>query len=122
MRLMDVGMAPVRALRLSYTGELGYELHHPLEYQTYLYGMICEAGVKYRSVDFGYYALESLRLEMGYRSWGTDISARCSPFEAGLERFVQLDKGDFLLRAALQHRLASGAASTPVALILDSSA
>jgi dimethylglycine dehydrogenase len=103
-RHIDVGGLDVMALRVSYVGELGYELHHPLELQRELYDKLWQAGAELALVDFGYRALESLRLEKGYRLWGADMSADYSPLEAGLERFVAFDKGDFVGRAALSAR------------------
>jgi dimethylglycine dehydrogenase len=103
-RQIEVGSIPVLALRVSYVGELGWELHHPLEYQLALYELLWSAGLDLGLVDFGYRALESMRLEKGYRLWGADISADYSPFEAGLERFVALDKGDFVGRTAILER------------------
>jgi dimethylglycine dehydrogenase len=100
-RELEVGMAPVRALRVSYVGELGFELHHPFEYQRPLYESLLEAGGPLGLVDFGYRALESMRLEKCYRLWGADLSADWTPLQAGLERFVRLDKGEFVGREAL---------------------
>jgi dimethylglycine dehydrogenase len=100
-REIEVGMAPVRALRVSYVGELGFELHHPLEYQRHLYEQLLEAGEPLGLVDFGYRALESMRLEKAYRLWGLDMSAEFSPLEAGMEHWVRLDKGEFIGRDAL---------------------
>lgn len=94
-------MAPVRALRVSFVGELGYELHHPVEYQRHLYDLLLEAGEPLGLADFGYRALESLRLEKCYRLWGADLSADWTPLQAGLERFVAFDKGPFVGREAL---------------------
>jgi glycine cleavage system aminomethyltransferase T len=103
---IEVGAVPTRAMRVSYVGELGWELHHPLEYQRSLYNTILEAGEDLGLVDFGYRALEAMRLEKGYRLWGADMSADWTPFEAGLGRFVKLDKGDFSGRTRLleQHK------------------
>jgi dimethylglycine dehydrogenase len=112
-------MAPVRVLRVSYTGELSYELHHPVEYQSHLYELISDAGSSYNCVDFGYRALDSLRLEMGYRSWDSDLSSLRSPFEAGLGRYVRLDKGDFLGRSALLRQLEAGPEVGLAALVVD---
>lgn len=105
-RELEVGMAPVRALRVSYVGELGYELHHPVEYQRHLYEQLLAAGEPLGLVDFGYRALDSLRLEKCYRLWGADLSADWSPLMAGLDRFVDLEKGEFIGREALlaEHR------------------
>ncbi len=102
---------PVRALRLSYVGELGFELHHPIEHQAALYELLCEAGADLGLIDFGYRALDSLRLEKAYRLWGADMSADYTPLEAGLERFVKLDKGDFVGREALLRQLDAGGPS-----------
>jgi dimethylglycine dehydrogenase len=100
-RQIELGSAPVRALRLSYVGELGWELHHPIEYQRYLYDLLMDAGDGMGLVDFGYRALEAMRLEKGYRLWGADISTDYTPFEAGLGRFVDLEKGEFIGRSRL---------------------
>jgi dimethylglycine dehydrogenase len=100
-RHVEVAGLQVLALRLSYVGELGFELHHPLELQRALYDRLWEAGADLGLVDFGYRALESLRLEKANRLWGADMSADYTPLEAGLERFVAFDKGDFVGRDAL---------------------
>ena len=103
-RHIEAGGMDVMALRVSYVGELGYELHHPLELQSALYDRLWEAGADLGLVDFGYRALESLRLEKAYRLWGADMSADYTPLEAGLERFVAFDKGDFVGREVLLER------------------
>jgi glycine cleavage system aminomethyltransferase T len=101
-RELTIGSVPTRALRLSYVGELGWELHHALDDQVTLYELIVDAGRDLGLVDFGYRALEAMRLEKGYRLWGADLSADWTPFEAGLDRFVKLDKGEFIGRDALR--------------------
>lgn len=116
---MRIGMAPVRVMRLSYVGELGYELHHPLEYQRYLYDLLHEAGDDLGLADFGYLALEAMRLEKCYRLWGADLSGDVTPLEAGLERFVRLDKGDFAGRAALARQSRDGVRRTLCCLRVD---
>jgi len=98
---LHVGMAPVRALRLSFVGELGYELHHPMEYQRHLYDVLMDEGKQYGIVDWGYRALDSMRLEKGYRLWGEDMSADWTPLQAGMARFVDFEKGDFIGRDKL---------------------
>ena len=103
-RHVEVAGMRVLVMRVSYVGELGYELHHPLELQRVLYERLWEAGADLGLADFGYRALESLRLEKAYRLWGADISADYTPLEAGLERFVAFDKGDFMGRDALLAR------------------
>lgn len=115
-----VGMAPIRALRLSYVGELGYELHHPIEYQRYLYDLLMEAGAQFQIVDWGYRALDSMRLEKAYRLWGVDMTADWTPLQAGMERFVALDKGDFIGRDALLREQEQGVEYRLACLVVDS--
>ena len=118
-RELVIGMAPVRALRVSYVGELGYELHHPLEYQRHLYDLLMAEGRQYEIVDFGYRALDAMRLEKAYRLWGVDISADYTPIEAGLDRFVNFDKGDFIGRDALVAQREQGATRGLACLVID---
>ena len=118
-RRLRVGTVPVLALRVSYVGELGFELHHSLEDQETLYALLLEAGEPLGLADFGYRALDSLRLEKAYRLWGVDISADYTPLEAGLERFVAFDKGDFLGRDALLRQRERGIARTLACLTID---
>jgi dimethylglycine dehydrogenase len=117
---LHVGMAPIRALRLSYVGELGYELHHPVEYQRYLYDLLMEAGAPHEIVDWGYRALDSMRLEKAYRLWGVDMTADWTPLQAGMERFVALDKGDFIGRDALLREQERGVEFGLACLVVDS--
>lgn len=119
-REFRVGMAPVRALRVSYVGELGYELHHPVAYQRFLYERLMEFGSEYGLVDFGYRALDSMRLEKAYRLWGVDMSADYTPLEAGMERFVNLEKGDFIGRDALVRQKEEGPDQGLACLVVDS--
>ena len=105
---IQVGSVPVLALRINFVGELGWELHHPVEYQIALYEALRGAGADLGLVDFGLRAMDSLRLEKGYRSWGADINTEVTPLEAGLERFVAFDKGDFVGRAALLEQRRAG--------------
>lgn len=100
-REIAVGYAPVRALRINFVGELGWELQHPIEYQVGLYDALMEAGAPHGIVNFGLRAMDSLRLEKAYRVWGADINTEVTPLEAGLGRFVAFDKGDFVGREAL---------------------
>lgn len=118
-RELEVGMAPVRVLRVSFVGELGFELHHPVEYGRHLYDVLLEAGEPLGLADFGYRALESLRLEKCYRLWGADLSTDWTPLMAGLERFVAFDKGRFLGRDALLAEREQGSRSRLACLVVD---
>jgi 4-methylaminobutanoate oxidase (formaldehyde-forming) len=83
---------------VTYVGELGWELYCPAEYGLTLWDALCTDGV----TPAGYRAIESLRLEKGYRAWGSDLTAETTPFEAGLGFAVKLGKGDFIGREALE--------------------
>jgi len=101
-REIRVGYAPVLALRVTYVGELGWELHVPSEYALHLYGTIWEAGQDLGVANAGYRALDSLRLEKGYRYWSSELSPDTNPYEVGLGFAVALEKGDFIGRDALR--------------------
>ncbi len=102
MRDIAVACCPARALRITYVGELGWELHLPMECAQRAYAALCEAGVELGLVNGGYRAIESLRLEKGYRAWSTDIGPDTTPFEAGLGWAVKLGKNvDFKGRDAV---------------------
>jgi 4-methylaminobutanoate oxidase (formaldehyde-forming) len=100
-RELAVGAVPCLALRVTYVGELGWELYCPSEFGLALWDAIWESGRDLGLVAGGYKAIDSLRLEKGYRVWGTDITPDDTPFEAGLGFAVKLDKDDFLGREAL---------------------
>jgi glycine cleavage system aminomethyltransferase T/glycine/D-amino acid oxidase-like deaminating enzyme len=100
-RELSVGSVPCLALRVTYVGELGWELYCPVEYGLRLWDTISAGGREHGLVAGGYKAIDSLRLEKGYRVWGSDISPEDTPFEAGLGFAVKLDKGDFIGRDAL---------------------
>ena len=100
-RQLSVGHVPCLAVRVTYVGELGWELYCPTEFGRRLWDTIWEAGADHGLVAGGYKAIDSLRLEKGYRVWGADITPDETPYEAGLGFAVKLDKGDFLGRDAL---------------------
>ena len=101
-REIDIAGAPVRALRVTYVGELGWELHIPVECALGVYERLMDAGQPHGIANAGYRAIESLRLEKGYRAWGSDIGPDHTPLEAGLGWAVKLDTDTpFLGRAAL---------------------
>jgi len=93
-RVKTIGIAgcPVMALRVTYVGELGWELHLPVEYAATVYSALTEAGAPHGLANAGYRAIESLRLEKGYRAWGSDIGPDHTPFESGLGWAVKLRK------------------------------
>ena len=96
-----IGHAAALAMRVSYSGELAWELHIPNEQLLLAHRLISQAGSSFGLKPFGLFATESMRLEKGYRHWKADLITEYSPFESGLERFVKLDKGDFVGRDAL---------------------
>jgi glycine cleavage system aminomethyltransferase T/glycine/D-amino acid oxidase-like deaminating enzyme len=100
-REISVGPVPCLAVRVTYVGELGWELYCPTEFGLRLWDAIWEAGRAHGLVAGGYKAIDSLRLEKGYRVWGADITPDENPYEAGLGFAVKLDKGEFLGRQAL---------------------
>ena len=99
-RELAVGHVPCLALRVTYVGELGWELYCPTEFGGSLFDTIWESGRAHGLVAGGYKAIDSLRLEKGYRVWGSDITADDNPYEAGLGFAVKLDK-EFLGKQAL---------------------
>jgi dimethylglycine dehydrogenase len=108
-RIAEVGLAPgVYALRVNFVGALGWELHFPIEYAHHLFDAIFSAGKEFGIGMVGMRAMESLRMEKSYRMWGTDLTRDYTPFEAGLDRFVRMNKGSFIGREALEQQLARG--------------
>jgi glycine cleavage system aminomethyltransferase T/glycine/D-amino acid oxidase-like deaminating enzyme len=102
VRELTIGDVPVRALRVTFVGELGWELYCPAEYGLTLWRTLWEAGQQHGLVAGGYRAIDSLRLEKGYRVWGADITPDETPYEGGLGFCVKMDKpGGFLGREAL---------------------
>ncbi|MHA6765633.1 GcvT family protein [Streptacidiphilus sp. PAMC 29251] len=100
-RQVHLGNVPVTAMRLSYVGELGWELYTTADNGPKLWDTLWAAGQPLGVVAAGRSAFNSLRLEKGYRSWGTDLTAEHNPYEAGLGFAVRMEKGDFLGRQAL---------------------
>jgi sarcosine dehydrogenase len=103
-----IGYAPVLAIRLTYVGELGWELHIPTEYAAYVYEQLQAAGQEFGIINAGYRAIDSLRLEKRYLGWGSDITPDDTPLEAGLGFCVAWNKGGFLGRDALVHQREEG--------------
>src|SRR5688572_262506 len=105
-RRMTVGLADAIVIRVSFTGELGYEIYTAPEHQLHVLERLRAAGNAHGLKLCGMRALNALRLEKGYGSWGREFSVDYTPAEAGLGRFVRLDKGDFIGRDAAQRILA----------------
>ncbi len=109
----------VLAMRINYVGELGWEIHVPVENMLPVYDAVWAAGEEYGISDFGIYALDSLRLEKAYTAWKSDLSNECTLLECSLDRFLDLNKGDFLGRTALQSEQESGPRKQLVSLLVD---
>jgi len=119
-RLITVGAVPVLALRVTYVGELGWELYAHTEYGRALWTTLWDAGVPHGLVAAGYRAIDALRLEKGYRVWSSDITPDETPYEAGLGFAVALDrKGDFIGREALVAARTGGPRKRLRCLVLD---
>ncbi len=119
-REIAVGDVPVRATRITFAGELGWELYAPTEYGAGLWAALWQAGREHGLVAGGYHAIESLRLEKGYRVWSTDITPETNPYEAGLGFCVKLDKpGGFEGADALREIKAAGVSRRLRCLVLD---
>lgn len=121
-RHLSVGAVPVVALRVTYVGELGWELYAPAEYGRALWTTLWDAGRAHGLVAGGYRAIDALRLEKGYRVWSADITPDETPFEGGLGFAVRLDKAvDFIGRDALVAAKAAGPRKRLRCLVLDDS-
>jgi glycine cleavage system aminomethyltransferase T len=105
-RWIDLGYTRALAVRISYAGEFGWELHFPPEAALPVWDRLIDAGADVGLTPFGFGAFDSLRLEKGYRGWGTDVHTEYNPYEAGLGWTVRLDKGDFLGADACQRLVA----------------
>ncbi|ATL26158.1 GcvT family protein [Streptomyces formicae] len=116
-RQTAIGHVPVTAMRLSYVGELGWELYTTADLGLRLWDTLWEAGREHGVIAAGRSAFNSLRLEKGYRAWGHDMTAEHDPYEAGVGFAVRMEKGDFVGRAALEARGAPTRRLT--ALLLD---
>jgi dimethylglycine dehydrogenase len=94
------GIAGVRLLRVNYVGELGWELHCPMAEMPQVFDALMAAGKPHGMALFGSYAMNSLRMEKAYRGWGSELTFEIDMFEAAMERFIRLDKPDFIGREA----------------------
>ena len=120
-REIHVAGVPVTAMRVSYVGELGWELHHPIDRMPDLYDALVAAGEPHGMVHFGSYAMNAMRIEKAYKAWGGELTTEITPIEAGLDRFVDLDTPgrDFIGRdATLVRRDAAGTDLTGLDMVL----
>lgn len=120
VKTIGIAGCPVLALRVTYVGELGWELHFPVEYATSVYQALFQAGQKFGLMNAGYRAIESLRLEKGYRAWGSDIGVDHTPFESGLGWAVKLkSKIDFKGRDAMRAQQKNGVTKMMACFTVD---
>jgi 4-methylaminobutanoate oxidase (formaldehyde-forming) len=113
-----IGYAPALAYRVTYIGELGWELYIPSEYLQYAYELLQQAGAEFGITNIGYRAIDSLRLEKRYLAWGVDITPDYNPFEAGLQFLIDWNKGDFVGSEALARIKQEGVRQKLVCLAL----
>jgi 4-methylaminobutanoate oxidase (formaldehyde-forming) len=118
-RDIRIGYAPALAYRVTYIGELGWELYIPTEYMAYAFELLQEAGKEFGLANAGYRAIDSLRLEKRYLAWGVDITPDYNPYEAGLQFLIDWHKGDFIGRTALAKIKEQGVTQKLVCLALD---
>ncbi|MYD95972.1 MAG: FAD-dependent oxidoreductase [Gammaproteobacteria bacterium] len=114
-----IGLAPVKLLRLNFVGELGWEIHHGIEYQNTIFDALVDAGSDLGLAPFGIRAMDSLRVEKSYRMVGTELSIEYSALESGLDRFVRLDKENFTGRDGLLAWRDRGFANAFVTMAVD---
>ena len=115
-KMIEVNLAPAMAFRMNFVGELGWELHHPIEYQNHIFDAIMDSGAEFGIKPFGIRAMEAMRLEKSYRLVGTELSIEYAALESGLHRFVHLNKGDFKGQRKLTEWQESGFANCMVTL------
>jgi dimethylglycine dehydrogenase len=118
-RRMDVGMVPAYVGRVSFTGDLGYEIWVTTDYQRALFDLLVTAGREQGLKSFGGRALNAMRIEKSFGSWAREYRPIYGPYEAGLGRFVDLTKGEFVGRAAALEEKESGGALRLVAFGVD---
>jgi dimethylglycine dehydrogenase len=118
-RQMDVGVVPALVGRVSFTGDLGYELWVTSEYQRALFDLLSDAGRAHGLKLFGGRALNSMRLEKSFGTWAREFRPIYGPYEAGLGRFVDLKKGEFVGRAAALEEKEQGGALRLLAFAVD---
>ena len=113
------GVSGIRLLRVNYVGELGWELHCPMADMPRVFDALMAAGAPHGIQLFGTYAMNALRMEKSYRGWGSELTAEIDMFEASMQRFIRLDKPDFIGREASLSRQQRGPRMTLVTLAVD---
>ena len=117
-QVIEIGGAEARAIRVTYVGELGWELHCPSSSVSLIYDTLVKAGKPFDLRNAGHYAINAMRIEKAYRAWGHDISSDETPLEAGLSFAVDWET-DFIGREALVEQRAQGIRKRLVALVLE---
>ncbi len=118
-RTIAVAGVELHALRVSYAGELGWELHTPMARLERVYEALMETGQAHGIADFGAYALNSLRMEKAYKGWGSELTNEITLIEAGMERFIDFEKGEFVGREALLQRRDEGVSTKLVYMSVE---
>jgi dimethylglycine dehydrogenase len=116
---IEIEGCSVNAMRVNYVGELGWELHHPIEHQNQIFDALFEVGEEFGLKPFGIRAMDSMRIEKSYRMVGTELSIEYSAFESGMDRFVCLDKDNFIGREKLIEWQERGSENQLVTLEID---
>ena len=119
VRRMHIGHAEVIAMRVSYSGELAYELHVENNQLLLVYRLLVQEGRNFKLTQFGLYATESMRLEKGFLHWKADLIYEHNPMEAGLGRFVKMDKSFFIGQLALEEEIRRGDRRRLAVLVVD---
>ena len=117
---VNIAGIDVQAIRVSYTGELGWELHHHAKDQCALYDALMHDGRALKPINVGFYALNSLRMEKAYKAWGVELTTENTPWELGLDRFVSIKNRAFIGRDALCHQHKTGIDKRFVYVEIDS--
>jgi dimethylglycine dehydrogenase len=113
---ISLGLAQVEVLRVNFIGELGWEIHHPIEMQNYIFDLLMEAGAEFEIKPFGIRAMTAMAIEKSYKLIPRELSVEYSAYESGLDRFVSLKKPGFFGKDALVAWRESGAANTLVTM------
>ncbi|MBT7276846.1 MAG: dimethylglycine dehydrogenase, partial [Woeseiaceae bacterium] len=116
---IEIEGCSVNAMRVNYVGELGWELHHPIKHQNQIFDALFEVGEEFGLKPFGIRAMDSMRIEKSYRMVGTELSIEYSAFESGMDRFICLDKDNFIGREELIEWQERGSENQLVTLEID---